>query len=109
MQKWLNTDKAEDSREMIDRLLSLVQEGKLKYKYVLLLYVSRGGWIGLYSFCKVKLHLKVLKFLSHYLACQIHMVLTVCRMELVPFDDFSSALDKALGKLGSQPKQVIKF
>lgn len=47
--------------------------------------------------------------MSHYLAYQIHMMLTVCRMELVPFDDFSSALDKSLGKLGSQPKQVIKF
>ncbi|KAK6645873.1 hypothetical protein PHAVU_L001386 [Phaseolus vulgaris] len=62
LQKWLNADKAEESRGMVDRLLSLVQEGKLKYK-----------------------------------------------MELVPFDDFSSALDKSLGKLGSQPKQVIKF
>lgn len=30
-------------------------------------------------------------------------------MELVPFDDFSTALDKALGKMGSQPKQVITF
>ncbi|XP_074567921.1 enoyl-[acyl-carrier-protein] reductase, mitochondrial [Curcuma longa] len=30
-------------------------------------------------------------------------------MELVPFDDFNIALDKALGKLGSRPKQVIKF
>nr|GLL43056.1 probable trans-2-enoyl-CoA reductase, mitochondrial [Ipomoea trifida] len=30
-------------------------------------------------------------------------------MELVPFDDFHTALDKALGKRGSQPKQVIKF
>ncbi|XP_031111354.1 enoyl-[acyl-carrier-protein] reductase, mitochondrial [Ipomoea triloba] len=30
-------------------------------------------------------------------------------MELVPFDDFHTALDKALGKQGSQPKQVIKF
>ncbi|KAI3450496.1 hypothetical protein Pfo_007161 [Paulownia fortunei] len=30
-------------------------------------------------------------------------------MELCPFDQFPSALDKALGKLGSQPKQVIKF
>ncbi|XP_014497247.1 enoyl-[acyl-carrier-protein] reductase, mitochondrial isoform X2 [Vigna radiata var. radiata] len=62
LQKWLSTDKAEESRGMIDRLLNLVQEGKLKYK-----------------------------------------------MELAPFDDFSTALDKALGKLGSQPKQVIKF
>ncbi|RAL46118.1 hypothetical protein DM860_006272 [Cuscuta australis] len=30
-------------------------------------------------------------------------------MEVVPFDDFHTALDKALGKRGSQPKQVIKF
>lgn len=30
-------------------------------------------------------------------------------MELVPFSDFNVALDKAMGKLGSQPKQVIKF
>ncbi|KAL3530660.1 hypothetical protein ACH5RR_009982 [Cinchona calisaya] len=30
-------------------------------------------------------------------------------MELVPFNNFHSALDKALGKQGSQPKQVIKF
>ncbi|KAM7522275.1 hypothetical protein LguiA_012177 [Lonicera macranthoides] len=30
-------------------------------------------------------------------------------MELVPFTEFKTALDKALGKLGSQPKQVIKF
>ncbi|KAK7261411.1 hypothetical protein RIF29_27721 [Crotalaria pallida] len=62
LQKWLGTDKAEESRKMIDRLLGLVQDGKLKYK-----------------------------------------------MEMAPFDDFNTALDKALGKLGSQPKQVIKF
>ncbi|KAF3455084.1 hypothetical protein FNV43_RR05532 [Rhamnella rubrinervis] len=30
-------------------------------------------------------------------------------MELTPFNDFHIALDKALGKHGSQPKQVIKF
>lgn len=30
-------------------------------------------------------------------------------MEATPFDQFPSALDKSLGKLGSQPKQVIKF
>ncbi|CAK8536179.1 unnamed protein product [Lathyrus sativus] len=62
LQNWLNTDKTEEGRRMIDRLLGLVQDGKLKYK-----------------------------------------------MELTPFDDFNTALDKALGKLGSQPKQVIKF
>ncbi|XP_058206987.1 enoyl-[acyl-carrier-protein] reductase, mitochondrial isoform X1 [Rhododendron vialii] len=33
----------------------------------------------------------------------------IYEMELVPFSDFPTALDKALGKLGSQPKQVIKF
>ncbi|KAE9585731.1 putative trans-2-enoyl-CoA reductase (NADPH) [Lupinus albus] len=62
LQKWLGKDKAEESREMIDRLLALVKDGKLKYK-----------------------------------------------MELAPFEDFNTALDKAVGKLGSQPKQVIKF
>ncbi|XP_030546117.1 enoyl-[acyl-carrier-protein] reductase, mitochondrial isoform X2 [Rhodamnia argentea] len=30
-------------------------------------------------------------------------------MELVPFSDFHIALDKSLGKLGSHPKQVLKF
>lgn len=30
-------------------------------------------------------------------------------MELVPFEDFNLALDKALGKQGSQPKQVLIF
>ncbi|KAK1321193.1 hypothetical protein QJS10_CPA03g01323 [Acorus calamus] len=30
-------------------------------------------------------------------------------MELIPFHDFDTALDKALGKLGSQPKQVLIF
>ncbi|MCI06455.1 putative trans-2-enoyl-CoA reductase mitochondrial-like, partial [Trifolium medium] len=62
LQNWLSTDKAEEGRKMIDRLLGLVHDGKLKYK-----------------------------------------------MELTPFSDFNTALDKALGKLGSQPKQVIKF
>lgn len=31
------------------------------------------------------------------------------RMESTPFKDFQTALDKSLGKLGSQPKQIIKF
>ncbi|CAI9105238.1 OLC1v1004121C2 [Oldenlandia corymbosa var. corymbosa] len=30
-------------------------------------------------------------------------------VELAPFEDFHTALDKSLGKLGSQPKQVLKF
>ncbi|KAM7279298.1 hypothetical protein ACFE04_006432 [Oxalis oulophora] len=62
LQKWLGSDKAQECRNMIDYLLCLVREGKLKYE-----------------------------------------------MELVPFDNFGIALDKALGKLGSQPKQVITF
>ncbi|XVE59149.1 hypothetical protein DITRI_Ditri05aG0022500 [Diplodiscus trichospermus] len=62
LQKWLSADKAKECRHMIDYLLCMAQEGKLKYE-----------------------------------------------MELVPFDNFHTALDKALGKLGSQPKQVIKF
>lgn len=62
LQKWLSIEKSKECREMVDYLLSLTRDGKLKYE-----------------------------------------------MELVPFDQFSSALDKALGKLGSQPKQVIKF
>lgn len=62
LQKWLSTEKSKECREMVDYLLSLTRDGKLKYK-----------------------------------------------MELVPFNQFPTALDKALGKLGSQPKQVIKF
>ncbi|KAJ9548145.1 hypothetical protein OSB04_020688 [Centaurea solstitialis] len=62
LQKWISTGKTEECREMIDYLLGLVREGKLKYD-----------------------------------------------MELVPFSEFHTALDKALGKHGSQPKQVIKF
>ncbi|MED6180063.1 hypothetical protein PIB30_006877 [Stylosanthes scabra] len=62
LQKWLSKEKAVESRRMIDKLLGLVQDGKLKYK-----------------------------------------------MELAPFSDFKTSLDKTLGKLGSQPKQVIKF
>lgn len=62
LQKWLDSDKSKGCREMIDYLLGLVRDGKLKYE-----------------------------------------------MELCPFNQFQTALDKALGKLGSQPKQVIKF
>ena len=36
LQKWVNSDKTEDCRRMIDYLLGLVHEGKLKYEYVLL-------------------------------------------------------------------------
>ncbi|CAL4996022.1 unnamed protein product [Urochloa decumbens] len=62
LQKWMNSDKAEDCRTMIDYLLGLVHEGKLKYE-----------------------------------------------MESIPFGEFSLALEKALGKHGSQPKQVVRF
>ncbi|CAM0152367.1 unnamed protein product [Urochloa decumbens] len=60
--KWMNSDKAEDCKTMIDYLLGLVHEGKLKYE-----------------------------------------------MESIPFGEFSLALEKALGKHGSQPKQVVRF
>ncbi|KAM5583897.1 enoyl-[acyl-carrier-protein] reductase, mitochondrial [Rosa sericea] len=62
LQSWMSTEKAAECRVLIDHLLDLAREGKLKYE-----------------------------------------------MELVPFDSFHTALDKALGKQGSQPKQVIKF
>ncbi|RWW11443.1 hypothetical protein GW17_00024947 [Ensete ventricosum] len=62
LQKWTNSEKAKDCIPMIDHILTLVKNGKLKYG-----------------------------------------------MELVPFEDFSTALDKALGKSGSHPKQVIRF
>ncbi|KAI3919395.1 hypothetical protein MKW92_011847 [Papaver armeniacum] len=51
-----------ECRVLIDYLLSLMQEGNLKYE-----------------------------------------------TELVPFDKFPTTLDKALGKLGSHPKQILKF
>ncbi|CAL4989009.1 unnamed protein product [Urochloa decumbens] len=62
LQKWINAEKAEDCRKMIDYLLDLVHEGKLKYE-----------------------------------------------MESIPFGEFSLGLEKALGKHGSQPKQVVRF
>ncbi|KAK4760614.1 hypothetical protein SAY87_005507 [Trapa incisa] len=62
LQKWMNSDKANDCRPMIDNLLELAREEKLRYE-----------------------------------------------MELVPFSDFKLALEKAMGKLGSQPKQVLQF
>ncbi|KAJ0788038.1 putative trans-2-enoyl-CoA reductase (NADPH) [Helianthus annuus] len=62
LQNWLDFDRNEECRKMIDYLLGLIREGKLKYD-----------------------------------------------MELAPFSEFHTALDKSLGKLGSQRKQVIKF
>ncbi|KAI7732564.1 hypothetical protein M8C21_024170 [Ambrosia artemisiifolia] len=62
VQNWLTLDRNEECREMLDYLMGLIREGKLKYD-----------------------------------------------MELAPFSEFHTALDKSLGKLGSQPKQVIKF
>ncbi|XP_056855845.1 enoyl-[acyl-carrier-protein] reductase, mitochondrial isoform X2 [Raphanus sativus] len=62
LQNWLSLGKVKECREMIDYLLGLARDGKLKYE-----------------------------------------------TELVPFDEFPVALDKALGKLGRQPKQVITF
>ncbi|XP_065865106.1 enoyl-[acyl-carrier-protein] reductase, mitochondrial [Euphorbia lathyris] len=62
LQKLMASEKAKECRQMIDYLLSLARDGKLRYE-----------------------------------------------MEMVPFEDFHAALDKALGKQGSQPKQVLKF
>ncbi|KAG7633416.1 Polyketide synthase enoylreductase domain [Arabidopsis suecica] len=62
LQSWLSMGKVKECREMIDYLLGLARDGKLKYE-----------------------------------------------TELVPFEEFPVALDKALGKLGRQPKQVITF
>ncbi|KFK33945.1 hypothetical protein AALP_AA5G082000 [Arabis alpina] len=62
LQNWLSMDKVKECREMIDYLLGLARDGKLKYE-----------------------------------------------TELVPFEEFPVALDKALGKLGKHPKQVIRF
>ncbi|ESQ37445.1 hypothetical protein EUTSA_v10002573mg [Eutrema salsugineum] len=62
LQNWLSLGKVKECREMIDYLLGLARDGKLKYE-----------------------------------------------TELVPFEEFSVALDKSLGKLGRQPKQVITF
>ncbi|KAI7744292.1 hypothetical protein M8C21_031070 [Ambrosia artemisiifolia] len=62
LQNWISSGNTEAFREMVDYLLGLIREGKLKYD-----------------------------------------------MELTPFSEFHTALDKALGKQGSQPKQVIKF
>ncbi|CAB4313204.1 unnamed protein product [Prunus armeniaca] len=62
LQNWMSTERAKECRVLIDSLLDLAREGKLKYE-----------------------------------------------MELVPFDNFNAAIDKALGKRGSQPKQVINF
>ncbi|XP_077213024.1 enoyl-[acyl-carrier-protein] reductase, mitochondrial-like isoform X1 [Tasmannia lanceolata] len=62
LQKWMSSERAKECRLMIDYLMGLICDGKLKYE-----------------------------------------------LELVPFQDFNVALDKALGKLGSHPKQVLKF
>lgn len=62
LHNWMSSNDVTGCRRMIDHLLELVQDGKLKYE-----------------------------------------------TELVPFSDFHIALDKSLGKLGSHPKQVLKF
>ncbi|KAL3325251.1 hypothetical protein AABB24_039048 [Solanum stoloniferum] len=62
LQRWMSSDKAEERQSMIDYLLGLCRDGKLKYE-----------------------------------------------LEVAPFDDFDTALEKAMGKRGRQPKQVLKF
>ncbi|CAN8268294.1 unnamed protein product [Cochlearia groenlandica] len=62
LQNWLTLGKVKECREMLDYLLGLARDGKLKYE-----------------------------------------------TELVPFEEFNVGLDKSLGKVGRQPKQVIIF
>ncbi|KAM3398586.1 enoyl-OS-acyl-carrier-protein [Capsicum galapagoense] len=62
LQRWMSSDKTEERQSMIDYLLGLCRDGKLKYE-----------------------------------------------LEMAPFDDFHTALEKAMGKRGRQPKQVLKF
>lgn len=62
LQRWMSSDKSEERQSMINYLLGLCRDGKLKYEF-----------------------------------------------EVAPFDDFHTALEKAMGKRGSQPKQVLKF
>lgn len=62
LQNWISSEKAKEGRHMVDYLLDLSCQGKLRYQ-----------------------------------------------TELVAFKDFHTALDKALGKLGSQPKQILTF
>ncbi|XP_039173842.1 enoyl-[acyl-carrier-protein] reductase, mitochondrial [Eucalyptus grandis] len=63
LHNWMSSNDVTGCKRMIDHLLELVPDGKLKYEYT----------------------------------------------ELVSFSDFHIALDKSLGKLGSHPKQVLKF
>ncbi|KAL8129046.1 hypothetical protein V2J09_018201 [Rumex salicifolius] len=62
LQKWMSMDKVQECRLMIDHLLAIMRDGKLKYE-----------------------------------------------TNLVPFEGFTTALDKSLGKVGSQSKQVLIF
>lgn len=93
LQKWLaSSDNMRDCRVMIDHLLSLVRDNHFKYEYV--------SWFSIQFFQCLAIRL-LIKF--------IKAQFFPCRMELVSFDDFNIALDKALGKLGSQPKQILRF
>jgi hypothetical protein len=40
---------------------------------------------------------------------ELNLLKHICRMEVSPLSDFSLALEKAMGKQGSHPKQVIRF
>ncbi|VVB11123.1 unnamed protein product [Arabis nemorensis] len=62
LHRWMHLEKVKECRKMIDYLIGLARDGKLKYE-----------------------------------------------TELVPFEDFATALDKAMGKRGNHPKQVLKF
>jgi hypothetical protein len=40
---------------------------------------------------------------------EVNLLKQICRMEVSPLSDFSLALEKAMGKHESHPKQVIRF
>jgi mitochondrial enoyl-[acyl-carrier protein] reductase / trans-2-enoyl-CoA reductase len=93
----MNSDKVEDYRTLIDYLLGLVHEGKLKYEYV-----------------KCRSHIQLLLDVGHRFSHigakrAVNLLKHICGMEVSPLGDFSLALKKAMCKHGSHPKQVIRF
>ncbi|KAF3627218.1 putative trans-2-enoyl-CoA reductase, mitochondrial [Capsicum annuum] len=76
LQRWMSSDKTEERQSMIDYLLGLCRDGKLKYEYNL---------------------------------STLSLDVRIPPLEMAPFDDFHTALEKAMGKRGRQPKQVLKF
>jgi mitochondrial enoyl-[acyl-carrier protein] reductase / trans-2-enoyl-CoA reductase len=93
----MNSDKTEDCRTLIDYLFTLVHEGKLKYEYVKCCSLIQ---LLLDAECTLSLIGANRK---------VNLLKQICRMEVSPLSDFSLALEKAMGKHESHPKQVIRF